>query len=212
MNDGRSIAAGPWNALRMGYFYACGDSKGIAFFSATNTGLNTFSGETSFQYFGYCDNPASVAYFGNNNSYPLDYIAATGSGFSLSLGSLELGRHKEMTLPGINNQASGAVSVKPITSINCTTPTPNANVSDLIFRDNEVTDYGVNYPLGKARPFLLFTTQVLPVNSLVRVTNLVSPTPPEDYFHIVVNNVRDGGNGLGSLLMPIITEGITMPL
>ena len=187
-----------------GYFYACGDSKGIAMFAINNTGLNTFNiNKSSFHYFGYCDNPASVAYFGNNNSYPLDYIAAS-SGVGNALGFVRI---KEMTLPGV--PTPGTVppqSVLPIISINCTTPTPNASISNLMFRDDGTTDYGTNYPLGIARPFLLFSNQHLPVNSLVRVLNEDEPTP-EDHFHIVVSSVTGGG----SILMPIITENYTLP-
>ena len=202
LNDNRASILGNFGA-ESGYFYACGDSKGIAMFAMNNTGLNTFGNKSSFHYFGYCDNPASVAYFGNNNSYPLDYIAAyrgLGSG-------LGFGRMKEMTLPGLPLPGTVAPqSVLPITSINCATPTPNASFSNLIFRDDGTTDYGTNYPLGIARPFLVFTTQDLPINSLVRVEKPPAPTPANE-FHLVVSNVPEGG----SLLMPIITSGITMP-
>jgi hypothetical protein len=202
LNDNRASVLGNYGA-ESGYFYACGDSKGIAMFAINNTGLNTFGNKSSFHYFGYCDNPASVAYFGNNNSYPLDYIAAyrgLGSG-------LGFGRMKEMTLPGLSPPGTVAPqSVLPITSINCTTPTPGANISDLMFRDDGASDYGTNYPLGRARPFLLYSNQNLTVNSLVRVLNEDEPTP-EDHFHIVVSSVTGGG----SILMPIITENYTLP-
>lgn len=202
LNDNRASILGNYGA-ESGYFYACGDNKGIAMFAMNNTGLNTFGNNSSFHYFGYCDNPASVAYFGNNNSYPLDYITAY-RGLGNGLG---MGRIKEMALPGLPSPGTVAPqSVLPITSINCTTPTPNASVSNLIFRDNGDTDYGTNYPLGIARPFLLFTTQDLPVNSLVRVERVPPAEPtPEDHYHLVVSNVP----GSGSLLMPIITDGIT---
>jgi hypothetical protein len=202
LNDTRASGLGNYGA-ESGYFYACGDSKGIAMFAINNTGLNTFGNKSSFHYFGYCDNPASVAYFGNNNSYPLDYIAAyrgLGSG-------LGFGRMKEMTLPGLSPPGTVAPqSVLPITSINCTTPTPGANISDLMFIDDGASDYGTNYPLGRARPFLLYSNQNLTVNSLVRVLNEDEPTP-EDHFHIVVSSVTGGG----SILMPIITENYTLP-
>jgi len=202
LKDTRASVLGSMGA-ESGYFYACGDSKGIAMFAINNTGLNTFGNNSSFHYFGYCDNPASVAYFGNNNSYPLDYIAAyrgLGSG-------LGFGRMKEMTLPGLSPPGTVALqSVLPITSINCTTPTPGANISDLMFRDDGASDYGTNYPLGRARPFLLYSNQNLTVNSLVRVLNEDEPTP-EDHFHIVVSSVTGGG----SILMPIITENYTLP-
>jgi hypothetical protein len=199
LNDNRFSIIGNYGA-ESGYFYACGDSKGIAMFAMNNTGLNTFGNRYSFHYFGYCDNPASVAYFGNNNSYPLDYVGAYGSGMV---------RIKEMTIPGVSPPGgANPQQVLPITSINCTTPTPGASISDLIFRDNGATDYGTNYPLGIARPFLLFTTQDLLVNSLVRVETVPPAEPtPEDHFHLVVCHVSGGGR----LLMPIITSRITMP-
>jgi hypothetical protein len=202
LNDNRASVLGNYGA-ESGYFYACGDSKGIAMFAINNTGLNTFGNNSSFHYFGYCDNPASVAYFGNNNSYPLDYIAAY-RGLGNGLG---FGRMKEMTLPGLSPPGTVAPqSVLPITSINCTTPTPGANISDLMFIDDGASDYGTNYPLGRARPFLLYSNQNLTVNSLVRVLNEDEPTP-EDHFHIVVSSVTGGG----SILMPIITENCTLP-
>jgi hypothetical protein len=202
LNDNRASILGNYGA-ESGYFYACGDSKGIAMFAINNTGLNTFGNNSSFHYFGYCDNPASVAYFGNNNSYPLDYIAAY-RGLGNGLG---FGRMKEMTLPGLSPPGTVAPqSVLPITSINCTTPTPGANISDLMFIDDGASDYGTNYPLGRARPFLLYSNQNLTVNSLVRVLNEDEPTP-EDHFHIVVSSVTGGG----SILMPIITENYTLP-
>jgi hypothetical protein len=202
LNDNRASVLGNYGA-ESGYFYACGDSKGIAMFAINNTGLNTFGNNSSFHYFGYCDNPASVAYFGNNNSYPLDYIAAY-RGLGNGLG---FGRMKEMTLPGLSPPGTVAPqSVLPITSINCTTPTPGANISDLMFIDDGASDYGTNYPLGRARPFLLYSNQNLTVNSLVRVLNEDEPTP-EDHFHIVVSSVTGGG----SILMPIITENYTLP-
>lgn len=198
LNDNRFAILGEYRA-ESGYFYACGDSKGIAMFAMNNTGLNTFGDRYSFHYFGYCDNPASVAYFGNNNSYPLDYITAYNGG---------MGRIKEMTIPGVSPPSStNPQLVLPITSINCATPTPNASFSNLIFRDNGATDYGTNYPIGLARPFLSFTTQSLPINSLVRVETVPPADPtPEDHFHLVVSDVPGGG----SLLMPVITDGITM--
>ena len=203
LNDNRSTTTGAFGA-ETGYFYACGDSKGIAMFAINNTGLNTFGSRYSFHYFGYCDNPASVAYFGNNNSYPLDYI----SGYRGLGNTLGFTRIKEMALPGL--PPSGTVppqSVAVIQSINCVTPTTGANISNLMFRDNGDTDYGTNYPLGIARPFLVYSPQDLAVNSLVRIINLDSPTP-EDHFHIVVSPAS--GNS-GSILMPIITERITIP-
>ncbi|BAF36162.1 hypothetical protein [Microcystis phage LMM01] len=171
-------------------------------FAMANTGLNTFGNNSSFHYFGYCDNPASVAYFGNNNSYPLDYVTA----YRGNNNALSMGRIKEMTLPGMFPGTVPPQSVLPITTISCSVPTPGASVSRLIFRDDGTTDYGTNYPLGFARPFLLFTTQNLAVNSLVRVLNEEEPTP-EDHFHIVVSSVTGGG----SILMPIITENYTLP-
>jgi hypothetical protein len=75
-----------------------------------------------------------------------------------------------------------------------------------MFRDAGPSDYGINYPLGRARPFLLYSNQNLAVNSLVRVLNEEEPTP-EDHFHIVVSSVTGGG----SILMPIITENYTLP-
>ena len=203
LNDNRSSVVGNFGA-ETGYFYACGDSKGIAMFAMNNTGLNTFGNKSSFHYFGYCDNPASVAYFGNNNSYPLDYVTA----YRGLTRDLAIGRHKQMTLPGVSPPGSVAPqSVLPITTISCSVPTPNAGISRLIFRDDGATDYGTNYPLGLARPFLLFTTQSLPVNSLHRVETVPPADPtPEDHYHLVVSDVPGGG----SLLMPIITDGITM--
>ena len=207
LNDNRFTIVGNYNGAASGYFYACGDNKGIAMFAINNTGLNTFGNIYSFHYFGYCDNPASVAYFGNNNSYPLDYITAygLGNGTGPDLGA---GRIKEMTIPGVSPPGGANPQfVLPITSIACATPTPNASVSNLIFRDNGTTDYGTNYPIGIARPFLLFTTQDLPINSLHRVETVPPAQPtPEDHFHLVVSKVAGGG----SLLMPIITDGITM--
>ena len=206
LNDNRFTVFGQYRA-EPGYFYACGDSKGIAMFAINNTGLNTFGDRYSFHYFGYCDNPASVAYFGNNNSYPLDYITAYGLGNNTGP-DLEMGRIKAMTIPGVSPPGgTNPQLVLPITSINCTTPTPDANVSNLMFRDDGATDYGTNYPIGLARPFLLFTTQSLPINSLHRVETVPPADPtPEDHFHLVVNNVPGGG----SILMPIITERISI--
>jgi hypothetical protein len=204
LNDYRgSIYGNPGAAS--GYFYACGDSKGIAMFAINNTGLNTFNiNDYSFHYFGYCDNPASTAYFGNNNSYPLDYV----TGYRGLGNSLGFGRIKEMSLPGLQPPGTvSAQSVLQITSINCANPTPGAIISDLMFRDDGLTDYGTNYPLGRARPFLLFSNQDLAVNSIVRVLNEEEPTP-EDHFHIVVSHAF-GNNG--SILMPIITENYTLP-
>ena len=198
LNDNRSSVVGNFGA-ETGYFYACGDSKGIAMFAMNNTGLNTFGNKSSFHYIGYCDNPASAAYFGNNNFYPLDYVTAY-RGLNSGLG---FARIKEMTIPGVSPPGSIAPqSVLPITTINCSVPTPNANVTDLMFRDDGTTDYGINYPLGIARPFLSFSNQNLAVNSLVRINET-----PEDHFHIVVSSVPGGG----SILMPIITENYSLP-
>jgi hypothetical protein len=203
--DVRSIAAqAPFNAA-FGYFYACADNKGIAMFAATNTGLSTYSGQTSFHYFGYCEDPASVAYFGNNGRYPLDYVVAGPDSESFN-GNNPFRRIKDMILPGTSNGTQSHQPVVAIESINCATPTPGANVTDLMFRDDGFTDYGTNYPLGRARPFLLFSNQNLAVNSLVRIINEEEPTP-EDHFHIVVSSVSGGG----SILMPIITENYTLP-
>ena len=197
LNDTRFTSVDPQNSAS-GYFYACADNKGIAMFAATNTGLSTYSGQTSFHYFGYCEDPASVAYFGNNDRYPLDYVAlGSNSGFK---------RIKEIALLGTPDGHQPGQPVAVIGSINCVTPTPGANVTDLMFRDDGFTDYGTNYPLGRARPFLLFSNQDLAVNSLVRVINEDEPTP-EDHFHIVVSAVTGGG----SILMPIITENYTLP-
>jgi hypothetical protein len=191
------------------FIYAVGDSKGFAIFRAKYDGLNNFANQWGFTYFGYCDNPASVAFFGNNQSYPLDYIAYTNSNLGWVLAPQPntplMQRNKQMANPGQWNEGP-AIGVDLITSINCTTPTPGANISDLMFRDNGATDYGINYPLGRARPFLVFSNQNLAVNSVVRIINSDSPTP-EDHFHIVVSN----GSGGGSLLMPIITENYSLP-
>jgi hypothetical protein len=191
------------------FIYAVGDSKGFAIFRAKYDGLNNFANQWGFTYFGYCDNPASVAFFGNNQSYPLDYIAYTNSNLGW-VGAPQpntplMQRNKQMANPGQWNEGP-AIGVDLITSINCTTPTPGVNISDLMFRDNGATDYGINYPLGRARPFLVFSNQNLAVNSVVRIINSDSPTP-EDHFHIVVSN----GSGGGSLLMPIITENYSLP-
>jgi hypothetical protein len=191
------------------FIYAVGDSKGFAIFRAKYDGLNNFANQWGFTYFGYCDNPASVAFFGNNQSYPLDYIAYTNSNLGWVLAPQPntplMQRNKQMANPGQWNEGP-AIGVDLITSINCTTPTPGVNISDLMFRDNGATDYGINYPLGRARPFLVFSNQNLAVNSVVRIINSDSPTP-EDHFHIVVSN----GSGGGSLLMPIITENYSLP-
>ncbi|WP_287730026.1 hypothetical protein [Microcystis sp. M19BS1] len=197
LNDSRSTTLSTYNSGVPGYFYACADNRGIAMFAATNTGLSTYSGQTSFHYFGYCEDPASVAYFGNNDRYPLDYVGSGGSNFK---------RYKEMMVPGGVGGGQPSQPVVVIGSINCVTPTPDANSTDLMFRDNGFTDYGTDYPLGRARPFLLFINQNLAVNSLVRVLNEDEPTP-EDHFHIVVSSVTGGG----SILMPIITENYTLP-
>ena len=191
------------------FIYAVGDSKGFAIFRAKYDGLNNFANQWGFTYFGYCDNPASVAFFGNNQSYPLDYIAYTNSNLGWVLAPQPntplMQRNKQMANPGQWNEGP-AIGVDLITSINCATPTPNASASNLIFRDDGTTDYGTNYPLGIARPFLLFTTQDLPINSLHRVERVPPAEPtPEDHFHLVVDK-----NGFGSTLMPIITDGITM--
>ena len=196
-NDTRSTVVGTFSAAS-GYFYACADDKGIAMFAATNTGLSTYSGQTSFHYFGHCGDPASVAYFGNNDRYPLDYVAVGSGG--------DFRRIKEIALPGTPGGTQSPQPVVVIGSINCVNPTPGANSTDLMFRDNGPSDYGTNYPLGRARPFLLFINQNLAVNSLVRVLNEEEPTP-EDHFHIVVSSVTGGG----SILMPIITENYTLP-
>ena len=191
-----------------GFFYAVGDSKGFAIFQAKYNGLNSFTGEWGFIYFGYCDNPASVTFFGNNQSYPLDYIAYSNSNVGTNFGVPNtplMWRNSKMPNPGLWG-AGPAINVGFVTSINCATPTPDASVSRLIFRDEGTTDYGTNYPLGFARPFLLFTTQDLPINSLHRVETVPPADPtPEDHFHLVVDK-----NGFGSTLMPIITDGITM--
>jgi hypothetical protein len=191
------------------FIYAVGDNKGFAIFRAKYDGLNNFANQWGFTYFGYCDNPASVAFFGNNQSYPLDYIAYTNSNLGWVLAPQPntplMQRNKQMANPGQWNEGP-AIGVDLITSINCTTPTPGVNISDLMFRDNGATDYGINYPLGRARPFLVFSNQNLAVNSVVRIINSDSPTP-EDHFHIVVSN----GSGGGSLLMPIITENYSLP-
>lgn len=206
LNDVSNINAQEPYSAAPGYFYACGDNKGIAMFAATNTGLSTYSGQTSFHYLGYCENPASVAYFGNNNSYPLDYVVfGPNSGSFNGYGSFR--RVKQMSLPGSPTVSGGGIQpVAVIGSINCVTPTPDASVTDLMFRDDGTTDYGINYPLGIARPFLLFSNQNLAVNSLVRIINEEEPTP-EDHFHIVVSSVSSGG----SILMPIITENYSLP-
>jgi hypothetical protein len=191
------------------FIYAVGDSKGFAIFRAKYDGLNNFANQWGFTYFGYCDNPASVAFFGNNQSYPLDYIAYTNSNLGWVLAPQPntplMQRNKQMANPGQWNEGP-AIGVDLITSINCTTSTPGVNISDLMFRDNGATDYGINYPLGRARPFLVFSNQNLAVNSVVRIINSDSPTP-EDHYHIVVSN----GSGGGSLLMPIITENYSLP-
>jgi hypothetical protein len=197
LNDSRSTTLSTYNSGVPGYFYACADNRGIAMFAATNTGLSTYSGQTSFHYFGHCGDPASVAYFGNNDRYPLDYVGSGGSNFK---------RYKEMMVPGGVGGMQSPQPVVVIGSINCVNPTPGANITDLMFRDNGFTDYGTDYPLGRARPFLLYSNQDLVVNSLVRVLNEEEPTP-EDHFHIVVSSVTGGG----SILMPIITENYTLP-
>ena len=188
------------------FFYAVGDNKGFAIFQAKYNGLNSFTGEWGFIYFGYCDNPASVAFFGNNQSYPLDYIAYSNSNVGTPNGTPNtplMRRNSKMPNPGLWNPGP-AINVGFVTSINCATPTPNASFSNFIFRDDGVTDYGTNYPLGFARPFLLFTIQDLPINSLVRVEKPPALTPDNE-FYLVVDK-----NGFGSTLMPIITSGITM--
>jgi hypothetical protein len=198
LNDSRSTTLSTYNSGVPGYFYACADNRGIAMFAATNTGLSTYSGQTSFHYFGHCGDPASVAYFGNNDRYPLDYVAVGSGG--------DFRRIKEIALPGTPGGTQSPQPVVVIRSINCVTPTPGVNITDLMFRDNGFTDYGTDYPLGRARPFLLYSNQDLVVNSLVRVLNEEEPTP-EDHFHIVVSSVTGGG----SILMPIITENYTLP-
>ena len=191
------------------FMYAVGDSKGFAIFRAKYDGLNNFINQWGFSYFGYCDNPASVAFFGNNQSYPLDYIAYTNSNLSWVLAPAPntplMQRNKQMANPGQWGDGP-AIYVNFVTSISCSTPTPSASVSRLIFRDEGTTDYGINYPLGFARPFLLFTTQDLPINSLQRIETVPPAEPtPENHFHLVVDK-----NGFGSTLMPIITDGITI--
>lgn len=174
-----------------GYFYACGDSKGIAIFLKSASGNNYL-----FQYFGYCDQPASVFVYGNSNSYTLDYISgseANGSGIIFR-------RQKNLHTAGLSFGGQQSVIVK--NSIDCATVTPGADASDVIFLDNGVTDYGTNYPLGKARPFLLYTSQNLPVNSLTKVAGKTTGNE----FYLIVATV----NGGGRLMMPIITENITM--
>lgn len=202
--DVRSIAAQALNNAASGYFYACADNKGIAMFAATNTGLSTYNGQTSFHYIGYCEDPASVAYFGNNDSYPLDYVASGPNSESFN-GNVSFRRIKDIMLPGASNGTQSHQPVVVIRSIDCVTPTPDANTTDLMFRDDGLTDYGTDYPLGKARPFLLYSNQNLAVNSLVRVIS--DPPTPEDHFHIVVSSVSDGG----CILMPIITENHSLP-
>jgi hypothetical protein len=207
-SPGSPIGLGGRDNPNNAFFYAVGDSKGFAIFQAKYNGLNSFTGEWGFTYFGYCDNPASVAFFGNNQSYPLDYIAYSNSNVGTPFGTPNtpiLWRNSKMANPGLWS-AGPAINVGFITSINCATPTPNASSSNLIFRDDGTTDYGTNYPLGIARPFLLFTTQDLPINSLHRVEKVPPAEPtPEDHYHLVVDK-----NGFGSTLMPIITDGITM--
>jgi hypothetical protein len=200
---GSPIGLGERQQPYNGFFYAVGDSKGFAIFQIKYSGLNSPTGEWGFVYFGYCDNPASVAYFGNNQSYPLDYIAYSNSYYSPATPLIR--RNSKMANPGLWF-AGPAIDVDLITPINCTTPTPGANISDLMFRDVGLSNYGTNYPLGRARPFLLYSNQNLAVNSLVRVLNEEEPTP-EDHFHIVVNSIPGGG----SFLMPIITENYTLP-
>ena len=195
---GRSMPNNP-------FIYAVGDSKGFAIFRVKYDGLNNFANQWGFTYFGYCDNPASVAFFGNNQSYPLDYIAYISSNLTWGYHTPLMQRCSQMANLGQWNDGP-PIYVDSITSINCTTPTPGAIISDLMFRDNGLTDYGTNYPLGRARPFLLYSNQNLAVNSLVRVLNEEEPTP-EDHFHIVVSSVTGGG----SILMPIITENYTLP-
>jgi hypothetical protein len=202
-SPGSPIGLGGRQQPYNGFFYAVGDSKGFAIFQIKYSGLNSPTGEWGFVYFGYCDNPASVAYFGNNQSYPLDYIAYSNSYYSPA--TPLIWRNSKMANPGLWN-AGPAINVDLITPINCTTPTPGVNITDLMFRDNGFTDYGTDYPLGRARPFLLYSNQDLVVNSLVRVLNEEEPTP-EDHFHIVVSSVTGGG----SILMPIITENYTLP-
>ena len=174
-----------------GYFYACGDSKGIAIFLKSGVGNNYL-----FQYFGYCDQPASVFAYGNSNSYTLDYIG----GFDQNESGIIFRRQKNLRAPGVNFGGPQSVIVK--TSIDCATVTPGANASDVIFLDNGVTDYGTNYPLGKARPFLLYTSQNLPVNSLTKVAGKTTGNE----FYLIVATVTGGGR----LMMPIITENIIM--
>lgn len=173
-----------------GYLYACGDSKGIATFCKAATGSGYL-----FQYFGYCDDPASVAVYGNNNYYPLDYIS-----LSQSAGSLF---RRQKNLPSIGIAFGGEQNVNVKTSIDCATPTPDATTTDVIFLDDGATDYGTNYPLGKARPFLRYLSQNFNVNTLVRITNEASSA---DEFYLIVATVPGGGR----LMMPIITENITM--
>lgn len=174
-----------------GYFYACGDSKGIAIFLKSAVGNNYL-----FQYFGYCDQPASVFVYGNSNSYTLDYIIGSEANES----GIIFRRQKNLFAPGLPFGGQQSVIVK--NSIDCATVTPGADASDVIFLDNGVTDYGTNYSLGKARPFLLYTSQNLPVNSLTKVAGKTTGNE----FYLIVATV----NGGGRLMMPIITENITM--
>ena len=175
-----------------GYFYACGDSKGIAIFLKSGVGNNYL-----FQYFGYCDQPASVFAYGNSNSYTLDYIG----GFDQNESGIIFRRQKNLRAPGLPFGGTQSVIVK--TSIDCATVTPGADASDVIFLDNGVTDYGIDYPLGKARPFLLYTSDnSLPVNSLTKVTGKTTGNE----FYLIVATVTGGGR----LMMPLVTENITM--
>ena len=177
-----------------GYLYACGDSKGIATFCKAATGSDYL-----FQYFGYCDDPASVVAYGNNNYYPLDYISLSQNEGETSINGK---RQKNLYSVGINFGGPQSVNIK--TSIDCATPTPGATATDVIFLDNGATDYGTNYPLGKARPFLRYLSQNLDVNTLVRITNEATS---DNEFYIIVATVPGGGR----LMMPIITENIIMP-
>lgn len=177
-----------------GYLYACGDSKGIAIFCKTATGPNYL-----FQYFGYCDDPASVVVYGNNNYYPLDYVS-----LSQSTGDTLINGKRQKNLYSVGINFGGAQSVNIKTSIDCATPTADASTTDVIFLDNGLTDYGTNYPLGKARPFLRYLSQNFDVNTLVRIDNEATSA---DEFYLIVATVPGGGR----LMMPIITENATMP-
>lgn len=186
-NDRGSIGVGG-QSIPPNYFYAVGDNKGIATFAITGN-----SNSYVFQYFGYCDDPASIATYGNTNFYPLDYV----SGYCDQNNTATFKRQKRIKTITADWGGEQGVTVK--TSINCATVTPGANTSDVIFLDNGDTDYGTDYPLGKARPFLLYTSDnSLPVNSLTKVDSKTTGNE----FYLIVATVTGGGR----LMMPIITE------